>query len=575
VIARDGADGRRGLLRRLVATHPSAYGYVAAAAALATVPGLAVPLLMRVFVDQYLISANEGWAAPIALGLIAALVVVAALTWLQYRVLARLSVRLSATESVRFTWRLLRMPVPTVTEFGAGDLTARSAALQRQAFLSGLLVPMALANLVTITVYTVAVIALDTVLGLAGLAVVVGSILVSTGLLRRRRVLQTRADASLVALSSATAQAVTSIETIKAAGWEPWVFDRWSQDRSAAAQANSALAVDGQRLGLVSPLTQTIGLGLILALGSLLVFSGQLTVGTLAASQTLLLAILLPAGQLVWIGTLIESVRSIQHQSDVIALRELDPEVTARPANARRLAGQVGLDLRSVTFGYDASEAPLLADLSVDVPAGTWLAVVGSSGSGKSTLSRLAIGELQPWSGAVLLDGVPRLDVPRQERALRVGYVPQYPVLMPGTIAENITMFDDSVPVEEIQRALSDARLLDAIASRAGGLEERVTATGHGFSGGELQRLAIARALVRDPGLLVLDEATSALDPVTEAEIGLALRERGCTCLVVAHRLSTVRDADRIVVLERGSIVQAGTFDELRVDGRFAELAHG
>lgn len=571
----ESADNQRGLLRRLIAAHPSAYGYVAAAAALATVPGVVVPLLMRVFVDEYLIAANDTWAVPIAVGLVAALVIVAALTWLQYRVLARLAVRLSASESARFTWRLLRMPVPTVTEFGPGDLTARSAALQRQAFLSGLLVPMALANLVTIAVYTVAVIALDAVLGLVGLAVVAGSILVSARLLRRRRGLQVHADASLVALSSVTAQTVSSIETVKAAGWEPWIFDRWSQHRSAAAQANSALAVDSQRLGLVSPLTQTIGLGLILAIGSLLVFSGQLTVGTLAASQTLLLAILLPAGQLVWIGTLIESVRSIQRQSDVIATRPLDPEVTAHPALERQLAGPLDLELRAVTFGYDGDEAPLLADLSISVPAGTWLAVVGSSGSGKSTLSRLAIGELQPWSGAVLIDGVPRLDLPRHARALRVGYVPQYPVLMPGTILENITMFDPSISADAIHRALADACILEAVQARAGGLEERVTATGHGFSGGELQRLAIARALVRDPGLLILDEATSALDPVTEVDVGRALRERNCTCLVVAHRLSTVRDADRIVVMESGAVVQAGTFDELRVDGRFAELAHG
>jgi ABC-type multidrug transport system fused ATPase/permease subunit len=146
---------------------------------------------------------------------------------------------------------------------------------------------------------------------------------------------------------------------------------------------------------------------------------------------------------------------------------------------------------------------------------------------------------------------------------------------MPGTIAENVTMFDESISVPRIRQALIDAQVAYAVDARPGGLEERVSATGHGFSGGELQRLAIARALARDPDLLILDEATSALDPLVEVDVIRALRSRGCTCLLVAHRLSTVRDADRIVVLERGSIVQQGSFDELIESGRFAELAHG
>ena len=217
----------------------------------------------------------------------------------------------------------------------------------------------------------------------------------------------------------------------------------------------------------------------------------------------------------------------------------------------------------------------MIADLDLRVPAGSWLAVVGPSGSGKSTLARLAIGELQPWQGSVCLDGRPRLELARSERSQRVGYVPQYPVLMPGTIAENITMFDPTEPAEAIRRALIDACVLDVIEARADGLEEHVTSTGHGFSGGELQRLAIARALVRNPGLLILDEATSALDPITEFEMSRILRARACTCLIVAHRLSSVRDADHIVVMERGRIAQQGSFAELRLGDYFAEPAHG
>lgn len=568
-------ERRAARLRQSLDVSPSAYAYVGVAAALATIPAIVVPLLVRAFVDQYLIAGDTSWAAPIAIGMITALLVVAALRWLQGTVLTRLCVQLSATGSTRFTWHLLRLPVPTLDEFGPGDLSARAGAMQRHAFLAGLLVPMALARAVTIVVLSVVVIALDVVLGIAGLVVVVSSIVLSVLLLRRRRTLQSRADATLVALSATTTQVVASIETIKAAGWEPWIFDRWSQRRSAAAQATSELANDGQRLGLMPSLTQTIGLGLILALGSLLVLAGNLSLGTLAASQTLLLAILIPAGQLVWLGSLIESMTSIERQSAEVTVHALDPEIVAAASRHEPLDGPVAVALRAVTFGYEPVGSPLFQGLSLAAAAGSWLAVVGSSGSGKSTLARLVVGELQPWSGSVLLDGVPRLELSRQARALRVGYVPQYPVLMPGTLADNITMFDPTLAEEEILQALADACVLDAVSARPGGLQELVSATGHGFSGGELQRLAIARALVRNPGLLVLDEATSALDPLTEERVGRALRERGCTCLVVAHRLSTVRDADHIVVLEHGEAVQSGTFEDLRHAGRFAELAHG
>ncbi|MEI6373991.1 MAG: ATP-binding cassette domain-containing protein [Actinomycetes bacterium] len=569
--------GSRSSLARLVRLSPATYGYVGVASLIETVPGVAVPLLIGLFVDEVLVAANHVWTVPITVGLIAALLVVASLSSLQYRVLARLAVRLSATESTRFAWHVLRIPVPAVSEFGTGDLTARSSSIQRQAFLSGLLVPFALGNVISIVVYTVFILALNVFLGLVGLVVVAGSIFVSTLLLRRRRVLQNRSDAALVALSSVTTQTIGSIEDVKAAAWEPWVFDRWSQHRSAQGRATSDLATDGQRLGLVSPLTQAVGLGLVLAVGSLLVFVGDLSIGTLAASQAMLLAILIPAGQLVWIGTLIESVNSIQRQAEAVLDIPLDVEVTLRSSQdvGSVVSGAMSLTLRNVTFGYEPDDLPLLDRLTLDVPAGGWLAIVGSSGSGKSTMSRLTVGELQPWSGDVLLDGVPRLDLPRSLRTERLGYVPQYPVLMPGTIAENVTMFDESIPVERIHQALIDAQVASAVNARPGGLQERVSATGHGFSGGELQRLAIARALVRDPALLILDEATSALDPLVEVDVIRALRARGCTCLLVAHRLSSIRDADRIVVLEHGQIVQAGTFDDLHESGRFAELAHG
>jgi ABC-type bacteriocin/lantibiotic exporter with double-glycine peptidase domain len=318
----------------------------------------------------------------------------------------------------------------------------------------------------------------------------------------------------------------------------------------------------------------------MLAVGSSLVLAGQLSLGTLVASQGLLLQVLVPAGQLVWLGVLLKAVTSIERQATVVREIPLDPEV--RPvvrsdeAPLPMLAeGPVAVGLRDVVFGYDRDAPPLFDGMELEIAAGSRVALVGGSGSGKSTLVRLVIGELQPWSGTVTLDGIPRLDLPRAARTGAVAYVPQSPVVVPGTIRENITLFDRRISAADVAAAIRDARIEDAIGARPHGLDEEITASGHGFSGGELQRLAIARALARQPRLLVLDEATSALDPIVEAEVESHLRERACTTIVVAHRISTVRDAESIVVVDAGRIVQRGRYDELRTVGRFAELIRG
>jgi ABC-type bacteriocin/lantibiotic exporter with double-glycine peptidase domain len=401
---------------------------------------------------------------------------------------------------------------------------------------------------------------------------------ISARLLRTRARRQQKADRYRVAQSALTSELVASIETVKAAAAEQWLFDRWNRSRGTVARAVSDLGVSGQRLGTVGPLTPSLGLGVVLAVGVWLVLAGQLSLGTLVASQALLLQVLIPAGQLVWIGVLLSAVASVERQVSVVRELPVDVEVLPVAGPTRPEAagdGPIGVSLRAITFGYDADEAPLLQGVDFDVPAGSRVALVGGSGGGKSTLVRLVIGELQPWSGQVELGGVPRLELPRESRTGALAYVPQTPVLVPGTIHDNITLFDDGVPAADVLAAIHDACISDAIMARPLGLNEEVSGAGDGFSGGEMQRLAIARALCRRPRLLVLDEATSALDPVVEAEVEQNLRARDCTCLVVAHRLSTVRDADSILVLDGGRIVQQGTYDELKTYGRFAELIHG
>ena len=336
------------------------------------------------------------------------------------------------------------------------------------------------------------------------------------------------------------------------------------------------MAVTNQMLGIVPSFLSGITTMLVLVIGGLRVMDGAMSIGMLIAFQSLMQSFMEPVNSLLNLGTEMQELEGNLTRLDDVLRNPIDPQldpekVTPADPGDRGLQGY--LELRHITFGYSRVAPPLIEDFNLALRPGQRVALVGGSGSGKSTLAKLVCGLYQPWQGEICFDGQPRAEIPRSLLTSAIAFVGQDIVMFAGSVRDNLTLWDTTIPTENIVRACQDAAIQDVILALPGGYDAELLEGAANLSGGQRQRLEIARALVNNPAILVMDEATSALDAETEQIVDRNLRQRGCSCLIVAHRLSTIRDCDEIIVLERGKIAQHGTHDDLKqVEGTYLNL---
>lgn len=570
---------RRGLLgplRERLRGSEGSLTYVLAGTVMLAGIGLAIPLAIRAFVDYCVVAGRGEWAGPLLLGMVLAAGLRGALTWLQRRYLLRLETKLALTSSYRYFHHVLRLPMEFFTQRYGGEVGNRVEINDHIAgLLSGKLAANFL-NLVMAICYLALMFRFDVVLA------AVGSAIAALNLVALRYVSRGRQDVNMRLLHEqgkmlgTSLAGLQSIETLKASGAESDFFSRWAAYLAKVTEAGQQMSRDTLMLGLVPFVLGACNTIAILGIGAGRVLDGYMTVGMLVAFQSLMSSFMEPVEQLLWMGSSLQEVKGeLNRLDDVLRYppdANLDRQRTAESDNLPpRLAGHV--ELRGITFGHSRLDPPLIDGFSVSIPPGARIALVGPSGSGKTTLAKVVSGINRPWSGEILLDGIPWEQVPRDVLTNTLSMVDQEFFLIEGSVREVLTLWDATVSEDVMVQAAKDACIHDDIAARAGGYDSHVEEAGANFSGGQRQRLEIARALVTNPAVLVLDEATSALDPITEKTIDDHLRRRGCTCIIVAHRLSTIRDCDEIIVMDRGRIVQRGTHDTLyQASGLYRDL---
>jgi NHLM bacteriocin system ABC transporter peptidase/ATP-binding protein len=564
----------RALLRRLGGSREAVAFLLLASLAL-VLPGMVVPTFTQVFIDKVVVGRLEGWLRPLLVGMAVTALLRGGLALVQTRLLNRLKLKLTVTTSSTFFWHLLRLPVSFYTQRYSGEISARVGNNARVADmlcsrLAGTALNALLAALFLLVMASydpgLALVAIAAALLLAGGAVLVNRHRADGS----RRLLQDQGKAGGVLMSG-----LANIETLKASGGESDLFSHWAGHQAKYLNARQQTSQVTMAFLALPPLVTALANAAVLALGAARVIHGALTVGQLVAFQALMASFLAPVNSLAAMAGEIQEMHGIMERLDDVSGNAVDPRAAGDPApdgDPPALAGH--LELRGLDFGYSVLEKPLIQDFRLALKPGARVAIVGPTGCGKSTIAKLVTGLYAPWAGEIRLDGRPLGAWPRAALAYSVAMVDQDVSLFDGTIRENLTLWDPTVPEAAILRACQDACIHEDISARQGGYDCRVEEGGRNFSGGQRQRMEIARALVRDPRVLVLDEATSAVDSATEHRIDQNLRRRGCTCIIIAHRLSTIRDADEIIVLEKGKVVQRGTHAQLMAaDGLYALLA--
>ncbi len=548
--------------------------FTVSTAVISTLIGIINPVFSRIFIDRLLTHRNDEWLMPFIYALSVMSAIQLILAWLTAVYSLRIRGKMAVTGSTGFMWKVLRLPMEFFSQRMAGDILSRQSSNAGIAdTLVNTLAPLFL-NTVMMVFYLVVMIRYSVILAAVGILSILINAFVGR-IISKKRINITRVQMrDRGKLSGTTAAGIEMIETIQSSGAENGFFEKWAGYQAGVNAQDAKYAKLNQYLGMIPAFVSEFCSLLIMGIGIALTFGGSFTLGMLTAFQGFMGHFSGPAMEIISAGQTMQEMRTEMERIEDVMEYPDDPALNRKEEGAEEYSKLTGdIEMKNVTFGYSRLGKPVVTDFSMHLKPGSSVAFVGSSGCGKSTLSKLISGLVFPWSGEILYDGKPLAEIDRGVFTGSLAVVDQDIILFEDTIAENIRMWDKSIEDFEVIMAARDAQIHEDIMRREGGYRYKLQEGGKDFSGGQRQRLEIARVLAQDPTVVILDEATSALDAKTEYDVVKAIKDRGITCIVVAHRLSTVRDCDEIIVLDHGTVCERGMHEELmKLNGRYTQL---
>ncbi len=554
-----------------------AIAFVIVTSVITSLMGIINPAFSRIFLDRLLTGENPDWFMPFIFAISGFAIIQIIVEWISAVYSLKINGKMDAVGTTSYTWQVLRMPMDFFSQRMAGDIQQRQISNALIATdLVETLAPLVLESLMMVF-YLAVMLRYSTLLTLIGVLSIVLNLLISR-IISKKRVNISRVQMREAGkLAGATVAGIEMIETIKASGAENGYFEKWAGYQAGVNTQQVKFAKLNQYLGMLPGLISSLADTAVLMVGVFLVMQGEFTVGMIMAFQGFLLCFTKPATMLINAGQTIQELRTTMERVDDVMKYPTDVNYGAESfvvdddKDYDKLTGDI--EMRNITFGYSKLAKPLIKDFNLTLKAGQRVAFVGGSGCGKSTLAKIISGLYQPWSGEILFDGKPLNQIDREVFTGSLAVVDQDIILFEDTIANNIKMWDTSIEDFEMIMAARDAQLHEDIMQRDGGYQYKLTEGGKDFSGGQRQRIEIARVLAQDPTIIIMDEATSALDAKTEFDVVKSIKDRGITCIVVAHRLSTIRDCDEIIVMDYGEVIERGTHEELMaLGGKYTEL---
>lgn len=527
-------------------------------------PGLVFPILTQVFTDDVLVGGNTSWFSKLILFMVATILLQAGLTIYRNLILAKLQKKMILLSAKDFLSNLFRLPISFFDQRYAGDLSGRvenNASVS--AFLAGDLAETVL-NIFVVIFYLALLLLYSPLLTAIAVATAVINILIMkiTSDLISNASIKLQQDSGKLAGAVCAGISITS--TLKASGAENEYIGRILGYNAKTINIEQRLSRSQQIINAFPDAVKMLADIFILLIGGSLVIKGKMTIGMLVAFNSLFGSFSEPIDKLVGFAKNIQTTKAdINRVQDIMnyPLDEKFDTASTKIDLKTKLDGAV--ELQNISFGYSRLKEPIVSDFSFKINCGSSIAFVGSSGCGKSTVSKIVSGLYKPWTGNLLFDDMNADEIPNEVLNASISTVSQNITLFSGSIRDNLTMWNSKISETDMIAAAKDACIHDVIAQKPGAYDYRLSEGATNLSGGQRQRLKIARALATNPTILIMDEATSALDPIIEKQIIDNLKRRGCTCVIVAHRLSAIRDCDQIIVMSGGRIVQRGTHDEL------------